>query len=685
MNTEESVFSFYENGIKNTTPSKQININDFIELLKQENNLIEKVRQEPDKDKRQKQKSKLSYVTFAGTFNKREKAGLKKASGLACFDFDDIKNLNEVKEKLIKNKYTHLLFVSPSGNGFKVVVKIPEVKDDDEYKKYWISIARHFDLNENDEASKDISRACYISTDKEPYFNPNSEIYTEQVEDTSIIPIAISNTNKKRDTSRSGLEYRRLIALFRSGKTRQEAIKEMQAYAKWVTSPEQYRQHQLDAAESFVLTEQENKQTKNVELAKETLKILKDPNLFELIIQELNKTIEGEQKSKKAITLSLCSVWVDGCEVPLNTLVSSESSAGKSYICKKIIKLFPKEMVIYRTKITPEAFTYWHNEPEWDWDGKICYLEDISQGILDAPSFKVMCSEGSTATIVNKQKAIDIEIRGKPVMLITTARTSPNTEILNRFQIVSLDESSQQTERIIFRQAKQSNDEKYNPDIISALSCLKRKVVFIPYAEKIAQYIKDSFNFGSLRLRRDFSRLLDLIRCSAVLHQFQRSINERDEIIADEQDYIIARECINYIQTQTFKGLTHKLKKAFDCCEALVEFSAKDIHNKFPFVNQKMWYNYLDDLCERGMLITELRKVEESKSRVTYYKINKAGSFTLPEFKSLPDFFTNVTIDTINTNDTNVTNDKNDCKKCNDYIDFPQDNELIKPSKVMQV
>jgi len=385
---------------------------------------------------------------------------------------------------------------------------------------------------------------------------------------------------------------------------------------------------------------------------KNVLELLKNKKIFSLIIEELNKKIEGEEKSKKAITLSLCSVWVKDSEIPLNTLVSSESSAGKSFICKNIIKLFPKELVVYRTKITPEAFTYWKNEEDWDWDGKICYLEDITQGILDAPTFKVMCSEGSTATIVIKQKAVDIEVKGKPVMLVTTARTNPNTEILNRFQIISLDESKEQTRAIVFRQALQKNKVKYDENFCNSFRLLKRKNVFIPYAKDIAKFLDNNFNFNAIRLRRDFSRLLDLIKCSAVLHQFQRKEINADTIEATEQDYEIASEVINYIQTTTFKGLTHKLKKSFDCCKKMFEFSAKEIHAKFPFVNQKMWYNYLDDLCERNLLTAELKKTEESKKQVTYYKINEDNSFTLPNYKEL---LQNITIDTLVTNDTNDT------------------------------
>jgi len=61
----------------------------------------------------------------------------------------------------MKDKYTHLPFVSPSGKGLKCIIKIPEVKSDEEYKQYWISLERHYSFPENDTATKDVARACY--------------------------------------------------------------------------------------------------------------------------------------------------------------------------------------------------------------------------------------------------------------------------------------------------------------------------------------------------------------------------------------------------------------------------------------------------------------------------------------------------------------------------------------------
>lgn len=400
------------------------------------------------------------------------------------------------------------------------------------------------------------------------------------------------------------------------------------------------------------------KELKVQEPKEEELEILKDPNLFNLITeQEFDKQITGEYKSRKAIFLSLCSIWVKNTEIPLNTFVSSESSAGKSYVCGKILDIFPKELYEKRSKITAEAFTYWHtNEDNWTWDGKICYLEDINQAVLDSPTFKIMCSEGSIATIVRNQKAVDLFVSGKPCMLLTTARTNPTMELLNRFSITQLDESSKQTHDITYNQALELKNEKYDGNIVSSLKKLKREDVSVPFGIYMQKFITKNYTWNDVRMRRDFSRLRDLIKCSAVLHQHQRK-RKGNKIIASEQDYEIAREVISYIQTTTLKGLTHKLKKIYGFCIKEETFTAKDIHSKHPIVSQKMWYLYLDQLCERGLLTTELKDSitimsdgsERIGKKVTHFKVPETTSFKLPSYSVL------ITIDTFNTKDTKDT------------------------------
>jgi hypothetical protein len=66
-------------------------------------------------------------------------------------------------------------------------------------------------------------------------------------------------TKNSIDTSRSGLEYRRIIALLRDGKRKAEIFSIMQAYSNWREAPEQYRQLTYQKALYYVgLSSREN-------------------------------------------------------------------------------------------------------------------------------------------------------------------------------------------------------------------------------------------------------------------------------------------------------------------------------------------------------------------------------------------------------------------------------------------
>ena len=69
-------------------------------------------------------------------------------------------------------------FVSPSGDGLKVGVRIPLVPNDTTYKKYWQAIANYYQHRYGvtwDPSGKDICRLCYVSWDPDLYYNPEAQ------------------------------------------------------------------------------------------------------------------------------------------------------------------------------------------------------------------------------------------------------------------------------------------------------------------------------------------------------------------------------------------------------------------------------------------------------------------------------------------------------------------------------
>ena len=94
--------------------------------------VVKKIRKEKDKTNRNEIKKSLPALCFSGKFTKRNDNSLIEHSGLICLDFDRYKKQKDLlseKESLTKSKYVHAVFNSPSGNGLKVLIKIPEDAD----------------------------------------------------------------------------------------------------------------------------------------------------------------------------------------------------------------------------------------------------------------------------------------------------------------------------------------------------------------------------------------------------------------------------------------------------------------------------------------------------------------------------------------------------------------------------
>ena len=86
----------------------------------------------------------------------------------------------EAKHAMTSDPYVMAVFISPSGNGLKVIVKIP--KDADNHKRYFGGLQEHFSSEYFDVTSKNISRVCYESSDRDIYVNYESQVWDQMAE-----------------------------------------------------------------------------------------------------------------------------------------------------------------------------------------------------------------------------------------------------------------------------------------------------------------------------------------------------------------------------------------------------------------------------------------------------------------------------------------------------------------------
>ena len=145
--------------------------------------IVKEIRDESDKHKRNELKQQLPAICFSGKFSKRNDSSILEHSGLICLDFDGYESdklLLEEKESLTKDRYTYSAFISPSGMGLKVLVKIPAEVDN--HKKFFTSLEKHFNSPYFDKTCKNVSRVCYESYDPLIYINEQSSIFNTIIE-----------------------------------------------------------------------------------------------------------------------------------------------------------------------------------------------------------------------------------------------------------------------------------------------------------------------------------------------------------------------------------------------------------------------------------------------------------------------------------------------------------------------
>jgi len=388
----------------------------------------------------------------------------------------------------------------------------------------------------------------------------------------------------------------------------------------------------------------------------EAIEILRNEKLLDLYAAEISKKVVGEDKTVKTILLYTAGRLVKNAELSsYNIHINDFAGVGKDYIVKAVMEILPDDCKIHRTKITPELFTYWHNpkfEPEWTWDGKIFYLEDVPDKILQSEVFKVMASGGSKATVLINQTPIDIEIKGKPVMIITSYKTHPSDEILRRFPIINLDGSESQTLKIMQKQsesAETGNITKLSAELKQAQKYLKRVNVKIPFASKLPElFPKNRF------MRTNFQRFLDLIKASAALHQYSRQKDEDGYILANGDDYDNAR--IALLKSASNPNLIPLTKQQ----EGIMEFfekhrgwySVSDIEDKFPF-SDRWLRKQLDDLYFYGLLKKDKEIREGVKKPVMIYSFDEQGSLAIPTFEEISSFNSLNSFNTFNSLNSN--------------------------------
>ena len=142
--------------------------------------LCEEIRNTIDKEKANKIKANLPSVCFSGRFGKeRTDESIIEHNGFIVLDFDNLEDIRTNQSVIISHDFVYACWVSPSGKGLKVLVRVADGK---KHREYFQALQDVFP--EIDRSGINPSRVCYESYDPDIYIYPDATIFkkTKKVE-----------------------------------------------------------------------------------------------------------------------------------------------------------------------------------------------------------------------------------------------------------------------------------------------------------------------------------------------------------------------------------------------------------------------------------------------------------------------------------------------------------------------
>jgi len=274
-----------------------------------------------------------------------------------------------------------------------------------------------------------------------------------------------------------------------------------------------------------------------------TIDILKQNNL----LQEINKLIEqsgiiGEANSRLLLFIIASSYKT---KQPLHAIVQGSSGSGKTHLISKIADLVPQENVLRFTRITESSLYNWG---EYDLVNKLLIIEDLD-GLKEEALFamrELISNQrlSSSVSIKDKKgniKSVKKEVKGVFSSLSATTKGDLYEDNMSRSFLLAVDESQEQTDKIINYQNKriageinESQQEKAKEQLQKILRALKTEEVQNPYATQIQ--LPENVH----KKRRLNEMFQSIIKQITIINQYQRRTQNNKLIteITDVEDAV---------------------------------------------------------------------------------------------------------------------------------------------------
>lgn len=382
------------------------------------------------------------------------------------------------------------------------------------------------------------------------------------------------------------------------------------------------------------------------------------------LLQNLNQLIEkagiiGEEQSRLLLFLITISYLNKS---PLHGIVQGSSGSGKTHIISRIADLMPQEDVLRFTRITESSLYNWG---EFDLFQKIIIIEDLDglkedalYALREFISNQVLRSSVTIKDKKGNNKSSHKIVKGQFSSLSATTKGETYEDNMNRSFIVAVNESEEQTERIIHYQNQRNAGEIDRSEQEKAISFIQKLVRNLKHYEVINPYATQIQLPNNVKNKRRLNEMFQaIIKQVTFINQYQREIKS-NFLVTEIEDIenaveILFESIILKIDELdgSLRQFFEKLKKAFKE-DSFTRFDAMEVtgfkKTQLQFyLNELVRLEYLKQIgfANKGFKykishsdnIQKIRKdlkeaftnqLEELKSNATEHKRTLNGSQT---------------------------------------------------------
>ena len=273
----------------------------------------------------------------------------------------------------------------------------------------------------------------------------------------------------------------------------------------------------------------ENQQPNTKNPTPNTIDFLSQKDLLKSLNQLIEKAgIIGEENSRLLLFLITISYLNKS---PLHGIVQGSSGSGKTHIISRIADLMPQEDVLRFTRITESSLYNWG---EFDLFQKIIIIEDLDglkedalYALREFISNQVLRSSVTIKDKKGNNKSSHKIVKGQFSSLSATTKGETYEDNMNRSFIIAINESEEQTEKIINYQNQRVAGHINRDEEQKAINFIQKIVRNLKHYEVINPYATQIQLPNNVKNKRRLNEMFQsIIKQITILHQYQRETKD---------------------------------------------------------------------------------------------------------------------------------------------------------------